>query len=369
MTATERQQRMRRYIQLVATGPELSKSLSAEEAEDGITSILKGDIDPVRCGIFLIALRMKRETDEENIGVLNGLNRFLVQATCDAPEVIALADPFNGYARGLPATVFLPALLAACGLPAYAHGLEKAGPKYGLTMHMILAAAGKRVDLSVEAAAAALDGEPGWAYLDQSMYIPPLHELVPLRDRMVKRSCLSTLEVVLKPLAGSRSTHLMTGFVHKAYPPVYAALAKHAGYDSAMIVRGVEGGCIPSLSQVSRYFGYTAHGELSLNKLSPRAIGIDQSERAVPIPQALAELPQQSTFDDTDTLAPLAERAASLGLSALAGESGPTYDSLVYGAAIALFHCARVESLEAGARLARERLDSGAARARFEAAV
>ena len=100
--------RMRAYLQLVATGPELSKSLDQAQAEDAMTMILEGAVDPVRAGIFLIALRMKRESDAENIGILNALIRSLRQQHTSAADIMAIADPFNGYLRGLPATPFLP---------------------------------------------------------------------------------------------------------------------------------------------------------------------------------------------------------------------------------------------------------------------
>src|SRR5208283_1939430 len=56
---------MRSIIKRIATGPELSKDISREEARQGMRFVLEGEVDPVQAGIFLIALRMKRETDEE----------------------------------------------------------------------------------------------------------------------------------------------------------------------------------------------------------------------------------------------------------------------------------------------------------------
>ena len=53
---------MRSYIQRIATGPEYSKDISFAEARDAMNHILDGSADPVQAGIFLIALRMKRET-------------------------------------------------------------------------------------------------------------------------------------------------------------------------------------------------------------------------------------------------------------------------------------------------------------------
>ncbi len=138
------QARMRKYLQLVATGPELSKSLNEIQAEDGMSMILNNEIDAVRAGIFLIVLRMKRESEAENIGILNALIRKIHTQQAQAPDILSVADPFNGYLRGLPATPFLPAVFAACGLPAYTHGLESVGPKYGITSRLIFEAAGKK---------------------------------------------------------------------------------------------------------------------------------------------------------------------------------------------------------------------------------
>lgn len=360
------QQRMRSYIQLVATGPELSKSLTAAQCEDGLTSILNGEIDPVQSGIFLIALRMKRETDDENSGALQALMKQTKHCVVEKPEILAIADPFNGYNRGLPATAFLPPVLAALGIPTYCHGLKEAGPKYGLTLNLILEACGKAVDLHIDQAAVRLaDDDIGWAYIDQSVYAPSLHDLVPLRDQMVKRCCLSTLEVVLKPLSGQQKTHLMTGFVHKAYPPVYAALAREVGYSSAMIIRGVEGGSIPSLSQVARYFSSGPNAELQLHKLSPEDFGIEQSERSIALDKKYQSIAEQSTLGNSNQWQPVLDELAQLGLDALSAKPGAMYDSLVYGGGIALAQLRGIESFADAADQVRNVLDNGTALSRF----
>ena len=75
---------MRSIIQRIATGPELSKDISFEEARVGMRAILDGEIDPVQAGIFLIALRMKRETDDENLGVFEAIREVTTVATAEA---------------------------------------------------------------------------------------------------------------------------------------------------------------------------------------------------------------------------------------------------------------------------------------------
>jgi anthranilate phosphoribosyltransferase len=68
------------------------------------------------------------------------------------------------------------------------------------------------------------------------------------------------VEVLARPIHGRRSTYRVTGYVQKPYPPIYALLARHAGYDSALLVRGVEGGVIPSLRQTGVCFNYRHMG-------------------------------------------------------------------------------------------------------------
>ena len=242
------------------------------------------------------------------------------------------------------------------------------GPKYGITGHQVLEATGYPVYLSPEDAVKKInDPQVGWAYLDQQQYLPELHELCGLRDKMVKRSLISTLEVVIKPLSGKSKTHLYTGYVHKAYPPVYEAIARHAGFQSMILVKGVEGGCIPSLSQVSRYFGYVENSPLAMHKLSPFELGIEREKRMVPVDEDYADAFENSNFHNIKALTPVVSATLKLGREALAGAPGPMHDSLVYGAAIALMHSGKASSWQEAGEVSRHALTSGEARARFDA--
>ena len=361
---------MRSILQRIATGPELSKDLPQEEACAGMRLVLDGRVDPVQAGVFLIALRMKRETDEENRGLLDALREATRQVTAPVDELIDLADPYDGFTRTLPASPFLPAVLAACGVAALSHGVESMGPKYGVTHRQVLRAAGLPVDLEPGEAAARL-GDPriGWAYLDQEKFAPKLHALTGLRTLIVKRPAITTLEVLLGPLRGRAKTHLVTGYVHKPYSRVYALLARHAGFDSALIVRGVEGGVIPSLSQAGKVFHYHDGGEESATDFRPADLGIDQPVRAprIPGPADAKEEGDDAAADAAPfDAAAVAKLAAQAGMAALAGGSGPTRDCLVYGAALCLWHLKRHGSLKDAAAAARAALDSGRALAHVE---
>ena len=357
---------MRSYIQRVATGPEYSKDITFEEARDAMRHILAGTADPVQAGIFLIALRMKRETLDENGGSLQAIMDSSTIVTADVDHVIDIADPYDGYIRGLPMSPFLPAVLAACGLHAVSHGAESVGPKYGATHRKVLRAANVDVDLTPQQAVQQInDPEVGWAYLDQREICPPLHNLIPLRTKIVKRPVITTVEVLIGPVRGRRTTHLMTGYVHKPYPPVYEHLAKLAGFDSAVLVRGVEGGVIPSLKQESKYFEYRDKGELAEVNIHPQQVNVHQDVRAVPLP----ELPPAAEGDETAAkvdVEALARHAAETGLAALEGRQGPARDSLIYAGAIMLTHAGMKENLQDAAEKVRTVIDSGNALRHFQ---
>ncbi|MBO68867.1 MAG: anthranilate phosphoribosyltransferase [Acidiferrobacteraceae bacterium] len=354
-------------LQKIATGPELSKNLSEREAYSAMSLILEERVDEVQAAIFLIALRMKRETDEELLGILKALKQSSIQVIADVPEVLDLSDPFDGYTRSLPAGPFLLPILASLGIPSVSQGVDSMGPKFGLTHFQVLQAAGIDTSLDPTAAANQLsDTSIGWAYVDQSYANPPLNSLRDLRTRIVKRPCLTTLEVLLMPIRGACSTHLMTGYVHKPYPPIYTMLARASGYTSAMVIRGIEGGIFASLNQPSRLTRFFGDGQDEELRLDPQGAGVHCLTRGTPLPDEGLQTSKLHMTVAGASNNSLAHFAAAAGREALAGSAGPTRNSLLYAAAQCLFHLGRVDSLRAGVDKTASMIDSGEPLARFE---
>ncbi len=370
MDIAQEKNHLRSCIQRVCTGPEYSKDLPFEDAKRAMDFILSGKADPVQISVLLVGLRMKRETDAENKGMLQAILDNTAMAKADVEHVIDVADAYNGQVRGLPAIAFLPAVLAACGLNAVSHGVESVGPKFGITASRVLQAAGLSVELSTQAAARQVENAAvGWAYVDQKAYCKPLYDLIPLRTIIVKRTLITTLECIIGPVRGKQTT-LLTGFVHKAYPPVYLSLARLAGFDHAIIVRGVEGGVIPSLQQPAKVHYFDNQGEDHVDEVTAASIGMSHSTRATPLPKdiPLAEdiFAQDKPPFDIDAAV---KATLDAGLSALENKEGTTRDALIYIAAITLLRSGKASDLQQGAKMAREAISSGAALKRFQSAA
>jgi anthranilate phosphoribosyltransferase len=151
----------------------------------------------------------------------------------------------------------------------------------------------------------------------------------------------------------AENNHLHIGFVHKAYPAVLTWLAQQIGLSSAFVIRGIEGGVLPTLRETSNNHIARA-GTVETCELNPIDFGIKQDTRGV-----LPQKNEQVTAEETVELAMLA----------LEGQQGAAFDSLVYGSAMALWQTGVVKSKQHAADHVREVIVSGQAKACFEQGI
>ena len=361
---------MKSVIQRVATGPELSKNISREEAKASMDSILNREVSDIRSAIFLIALRMKRETEDENLGVQDAMNENTSQITCALDNVINVADPYDGYTRNIPSSLYILPLLAELGFPAFSQGVESVGPKYGCTHHKILKLAGLDVLLSDKEVCDKLENKKiGWGYIDQSIFAPKLYGLKDLRSEIIKRPVITTIEVLANPIK-AKNTHFVTGYVHKPYPPIYLMLARNAGFDSSIVIRGTEGGIVPSLRQkANAHFYLNKDKNDELIEIEPgKDLDINQTVRAVKIPDEFEKKAKLDKIEIKVDAKEIAKESLKLGMDALSGTAGPMRDCIALSTSIILQHVSH-QSITDCFREINDVLDSGAALKRFKEAL
>ena len=272
----------------------------------------------------------------------------------DVEQLIDIAEPFDGYSRHFTISSFMPAVFAACGLPAVMNGVESVGPKYGITAQRILRHCEVEVTLSPQEAAEQVENESvGWAFVDQKFSNPDLYGLRSLRHSVVKRTALTTLERILHPLEATGRNLLLLGYVHRAYPPIYADMATVSGFDVSILVKGIEGGVIPALNKPIRYHMTDDAGTLTKMQSSAQALGISSE---------VAAEPSDETHDRKTELAKFAAR----GVAALHGEHGLARDGLRVAVGLPLFRLGMADSMTEAADLVSESLDSGEAWRRFQ---
>jgi len=156
------------------------------------------------------------------------------------------------------------------------------------------------------------------------------------------------------PIKGRKKTRLALGYVHKAYPDIYTKMAFQAGFDSVLLMKGVEGGLAPALNKPLRKYLFSgqAPDNADDHKMVMETPFSCESKLAGPV-----------ISDDSNAVAQCLE----LGRGVLNGQTGVARDSLVLASANILSSSETGLSLEQAVEKVKGCLDNGSASARFEA--
>jgi anthranilate phosphoribosyltransferase len=330
------------YIRRVAVGPRASRDLTREEARDALDQILTKSVSELRAGVLLIALRMKRETLDENRGMLDALREHACGVVAPVDAVLDLADPYNGYRRVPHFAPFVAAVLAAAGVPTVIHGGAGIPPKRGCTHRAVLRELGGDVDAPVAAIAARL-ATVGWGYVDVCQHSPALAALRSLRDEIVKRPALSALEKLILPIRGRQETRLAVGYVHQGYDEALHAVVEDDPALVVRVVRGAEGHVDLKTWTETKGMDRSIGGTLGAVSLDPTDAGI------APL-----------RFDPNLQVTPSV--VAQLGADALAGVGGPAAEQIVWTAGCLLHWMAAAPDPGQGVEKARKTIADGRAR-------
>jgi anthranilate phosphoribosyltransferase len=233
-------ERMRGYLQKIATGPTMSKDLSEAEAEDALSLVLDGSVSQIRSGVFLVSARMKRETQEENIGYWRALDKTALRQDVQLDTLLQMADPFDGFNRAPYFGFYAIPVIAAMGLPAYGHSSMPLPPKFGVTFENILTGHyGLPENTGLDRRGHLIE-EFGFGYLGLQQSHPRLDALRELRKEIVKRPMLATWEKMLMPLKARKENFLATTYFHRGYETDMLAIARLSQFSKTVLGNGLE---------------------------------------------------------------------------------------------------------------------------------
>jgi anthranilate phosphoribosyltransferase len=218
------------------------KNLTETQMQEAMKYFFDPGVPEHEKAAFLEALRLKRETIEENIICYNTLWERSFHHPTDKP-IIDLSVGYDGLNRTPVLWPYAAPILAALGFPTIIHGVHSVGPKYGYTPHKLLVEAGKNPHQSTEETVKDIENpDIGWGYVDQSISFPELYGMQPLRTHMVKRPLLATLEKLLFPIHSTTQNYIVTSYTHPPYKKtLQELLTTTQKTDHFMIVRGEEG--------------------------------------------------------------------------------------------------------------------------------
>jgi anthranilate phosphoribosyltransferase len=316
--------------------------LTADEAARVFGQLLSGRASEDEIQAFLIALSARKPTTAEFVGAVAAL-KTQMRGIAAPPMAIDLCGTGGDGLGTLNISTAVSFVVAGAGVPVAKHGNRSMSSKSGAAD--ILEALGVKIDLLPEAAERTLR-EIGIVFLFAQTHHPAMRHVAKARQAIGKRTIFNLLGPLANPAGVKRQ---LVGVFAKEWLEPYAEALRALGCERAMVVHGKDG--LDELTTTDITYAVTLEdGAIAQTEITPEDAGLKRS--------SLEALRGGGAAENAQALRAL-----------LKGEKSAYRDIVVLNAAAALMVAGRANDIMAGAALARELLDSGAARNKLEQLV
>ncbi len=316
------------------------RPLSRAEAEAAFACLFEGEATPAQTGGFLMALRTRGETVDEYAAAA-----AVMRAKCNkvrgvpgAMDIVGTGGDGKGTLNISTATAFV---VAGCGVPVAKHGNRNLSSKSGAAD--VLTQLGIKVMVGPQVVEKALK-EAGIAFMMAPMHHPAMAHVGPVRAELGTRTIFNILGPLTNPAGVKRQ--LTGAFSRDLIRPMAETLGR-LGSERAWLVHGDDGTDELSIAGTSWVAALEEDGTIRETELHPEDAGLPVH----PFEAILGGTPEENGD---------AFRAL------LDGALGAYRDAVLLNAAAALVVAGKADNLKSGVEMARESLDSGAAKTRVE---
>ena len=331
MNATD----LRPLIGLAATRP-----LTGEEAEAAFSTLFDGAATPAQIGGLLMALRVRGETVDEIAAAARAMRARMnpITAPADAMDIVGTGGDGKGTLNISTATAFV---VAGAGIPIAKHGNRNLSSRSGAAD--ALTQMGINVMGGAPVAQQAVN-RAGICFMMAPMHHPAMRHVGPPRAELGTRTIFNLLGPLTNPASVSRQ---LTGAFSREWIRPMAEVLRDLGTDAAWLVHGADGTDEISIAGET-WVAALKDGEITDLVVTPEDAGL-------PV----------HPFDAIVGGEPAYNAAAFSAL--LDGETSAYRDAVLLNSAAALVIASRAANLREGVEIARESIDSGAAKGRLAA--
>ncbi|SMX28768.1 Anthranilate phosphoribosyltransferase [Pelagimonas phthalicica] len=322
-------------------GAAADRALTREEAEAAFTVLFEGDATPAQIAGLLMALRTRGETVDEYSAAA-----AVMRAKCNkvaAPEgamdIVGTGGDGKGTLNISTATAFV---VAGAGQVVAKHGNRNLSSKSGAAD--ALGQMGINVMIGADAVEKAL-AEVGICFMMAPMHHPAMKHVMPVRMELGTRTIFNILGPLTNPAGAKRQ--LTGAFTRDLIRPMAETLGQ-LGSERAWLVHGSDGTDELAISGISWVAALEEDGSVTETELHPEDAGLPVH----PFEDILGGTPEENA---------VAFRAL------LGGEQSAYRDAVLFNSAAALTVAGKADDLRQGAEMARESIDSGAAKAKIDA--
>ena len=315
------------------------KSLSEADAGELLRALTGADMPPALAGAMLAALRSKGVTADEVRGFARAMRALArkpaIPAGSRAIDIVGTGGDSSG---SFNLSTGAALLTAACGVDVVKHGNRSVSSKSGSAD--VLEQLGLKLPLDESAAGACL-AATRFTFLFAPHYHPAMKAVAPIRQAMGVRTVFNILGPLTNPAAPAFQ---LTGAFNLPTAQLMAEALSGLPIERAFVVHGAEGWDEPTPLGPFTVLDVRP-GEVKASIRSPSDYGLD-----------LCGAHHLAGGD-------AATNARALRAVLTGEDRGPHRDALLLGTALALEIVGRVDQPRDGVRIAKEAIDSGAARA------
>ncbi len=318
-------------INAAADGP-----LTRAQAEEAFQILFEGEATPSQIGGLLMALRTRGETVDEYTAAASVMRAkcHKVRAPEGAMDIVGTGGDGKGTLNISTATAFV---VAGAGVVVAKHGnrnlTSKSGAADALTQMGLKTMVGPKV---VEAALA----EAGIGFMMAPMHHPAIAHVMPTRAELGTRTIFNILGPLTNPAGVKRQ---LTGVYRRDLIRPMAETLRELGSEAAWLVHGSDGTDELTITGVSWVSALRPGGQIDDIELHPEEAGLPVH----PFEDIMGGTPEENA------------RAFN---ALLDGVHSAYRDAVLLNAAAALVIAEAAPDLKTGAEMARESIDSGAAR-------
>lgn len=321
----------------VMTGGELKPDVVNQAIED----ILSGKWDQVQVAGFLVAMRQKRETEDEVVAAVKAIRGYCVPVEATEPELLVDTCGTGGDgSRTFNISTAAAFVIAACGARVAKHGNRAQSGVCGSAD--LLAALG--ADLAIEPSKISKClTQIGICFMFAPAHYPVLKTVASVRKSLGVRTMFNMLGPLLNPASAGRQ---VIGVFDLDLIERYCIILKRLGCKKAVVVHA-EGLDEFSVCTRSDYAILNSDGNIELASIEPEDLGMKKA--------SLADL---QVVDLADSLA--------MFNTVVDNQAGPAKDAVVLNAAAGLVVADLANDIQEGIILATEAISNGKLRDKVE---
>lgn len=311
------------------------RDLAGEEMRAVMRLIMEGQATPAQTGAFLMGMRIKGESVGEIAAAVSIMREKMVpvDAPEDAVDIVGTGGDGLGTLNISTAASFV---VAATGVPVAKHGNRALSSKSGSSQ--ALEALGVKLDLTPAQIGECIR-QAGIGFMFAPLHHPAMKYVGPARAELGVRTMFNLLGPQSNPASVRR--YVLGVYSEQWVEPVAAALLANRAI-KAWVMHGSDG--LDELTVTGPSFvAQIADGDLRSFEVTPEQAGLKRHE----LKDILGGTPEQN--------------AAAIH-ALFDGADGAYRDIVLLNAAAALIVADKADDLRSGVAMAREAIDSGAAK-------